>query len=69
MKEPGECKATLTVGLDGKPKDIAPNCTPDEYNKLIQAAIEDMRFEPGVKDGKPAEWPGFQVPLKLGQER
>lgn len=67
--QPGECLVKMTVGLDGKPKDVVPNCTPDKYNKLLQEALEDMRFEPGTQAGKPVEWPGFEYPMRLGQER
>lgn len=64
---PGACNLTLTVGADGKAKDIEPNCTPDKYNKSITTAVKKMKFEPGQKDGKPIDWPNFKKPLSLGK--
>jgi hypothetical protein len=65
INEPGTCKATFTVGVDGKPKDIQPNCTPDKYNKLIGEAIGKMRYTPGQKGGQAVDWPGVEFPLTL----
>lgn len=67
MKVRGEgvCEVKYTVGADGKPKDIAPNCTPEGYNAPIAAAIAKMKFKPGLKDGAPTDWPGLSMPIKL----
>ena len=54
-----------TVGADGKPKDIVPNCTPEAYNELISAAIAKMEFKPALKGGAPTDWPGLSMPVKL----
>jgi hypothetical protein len=63
----GVCEVKYTVGADGKPKDIQPNCTPEDFNKPITAAIGNMEFKPGEKGGQPTDWPGLSMPLKLGK--
>ncbi len=65
VKEEGICEVKYTVGADGKPKDIAPNCTPDGYNGPISEAIAKMTFKPGLKGGAPTDWPGMSMPIKL----
>ncbi|MEQ1784243.1 MAG: hypothetical protein ABMA14_23050 [Hyphomonadaceae bacterium] len=65
VKEEGVCEVKYTVGADGKPKDIAPNCTPAGYNEPIAAAIAKMEFKPGLKAGAPTDWPGMSMPIKL----
>ncbi|MEZ5936920.1 MAG: hypothetical protein R3C52_01720 [Hyphomonadaceae bacterium] len=64
-KTGGVCDATFTVGVDGKPKDIHPNCDPAKLDKQIEKAIERMEYEPGMKDGKPVEWPDVKQPMNL----
>ena len=59
----GKCNVTLTVGVDGKPKDIKPNCTPTDLNSRINEAAKKMTFQPGLKGGQPIEWPNFTMPL------
>jgi len=63
----GMCDVKYTVGADGKPKDVQPNCTPDEYNDLIIAAMAKMVFTPGQKGGAPTDWPGISMPVKLAK--
>ena len=65
IDQPGVCNVKMTVGADGKPKDIQPNCQPDAYNRPIAEAIAKMRFEAGQKGGKPVDWPDFAYPLNL----
>lgn len=64
VDEEGVCEATFTVGADGKPKDIEPNCTPDRYDSYIVDIIADMEYEPGMKEGQAVDWP-MTMPLKL----
>jgi hypothetical protein len=63
----GACQIKYTVGADGKPKDIQPNCEPTNYNEAITAAIGKMKFKPGEKGGAPTDWPGMSMPLKLAK--
>jgi len=63
----GMCDVKYTVGADGKPKDVQPNCTPEEYNDLIIAAMAKMVFTPGQKGGAPTDWPGISMPVKLAK--
>lgn len=65
VKVEGVCAVKYTVGADGKPTDIAPNCTPEMYNDLITAAVAKMTFKPGLKGGAPTIWPGMSMPVKL----
>ena len=67
VDKPGKCAAKYTVGADGKPKDIVPNCEPAAYNDKIIEAMKKMVFEPGQKDGKPTEWPGLSTPITLSK--
>lgn len=61
----GSCNIKVTVTASGKPKDIVPNCTPADYDKHIAAAVEKMVFEPATTDGKPVDWPNFEMPISL----
>ena len=65
VDQEGSCDVRYTVGANGKPKDIVPNCTPPEYNDLIAAAVAKMVFSPGQKGGAPTDWPGVSMPIKL----
>lgn len=60
------CDPTFTIGADGKPKDIVPNCTPQALNPAILEAIKKMEYTPGQKGGQPTDWPGMQMPMNLG---
>jgi hypothetical protein len=61
----GTCDVKYTVGADGVPKDIQPNCTEVALNPHIAEAVAKMRFEPGQKGGQPTEWPGMSLPMNL----
>ena len=62
----GKCNVVFTVGTDGAPKDIKPNCENRELNPRISAAVKKMKYEPGMKGGKAVDWPNVSVPLNLG---
>lgn len=66
LKKEGMCDVRYTVGANGSPKDIVPNCTPPEYNDKIAEIVAKMEFKPGLKGGAPTDWPGMSMPLKLG---
>ena len=61
----GVCEVKYTVGADGAPKDIQPNCTPEAYNEKIAEAVGKMDFVPAQKGGVPTDWPGLSMPIKL----
>jgi hypothetical protein len=63
VRSGAKCNVTLTVGADGKPKDIAPNCTPTDINSRVNEAVKKMMFQPGLKGGQPVDWPNYQMPL------
>ncbi|MEZ6030632.1 MAG: hypothetical protein R3C46_12895 [Hyphomonadaceae bacterium] len=65
VNQEGACKVKFTVGVDGKPKDIQPNCDPAAYDPLITAAVERMKYTPGEKDGQPTDWPNLSLPINL----
>ena len=52
----GSCNMSYTVGVDGKPKNIVPNCTPAKFDRYMKEAIEHMHFTPGEKGGKQVDW-------------
>lgn len=60
------CDPTFTVGADGKPKDIVPNCKPQQLNQYIVEAIKKMVYTPGQKGGQPTDWPNMTMPMSLG---
>jgi hypothetical protein len=62
VNKPGKCEVELTVGADGKPKDIKSTCDPDRYNVPITEAVKEMEFVPGTKNGVAADWPGYKLP-------
>ena len=59
------CDPTFTVGVDGKPKDIVPNCKPQSLNPAITEAIKKLVYMPGQKDGQPVDWPNMAMPMNL----
>ena len=61
----GTCNLNFTVGADGNPKDIKPNCEPRELNPRINDAVKKMKYTPGEKGGKPVDWPNMTIPLNL----
>ena len=63
----GVCEIEYTVGVNGKPKDIQPNCDPSAFDDHIRTAIERMEYEPGMREGKAVDWPGVKMPLKLSK--
>lgn len=65
VNEEGSCDVKFTVGANGKPKDIQPNCTPAAYNDKIIAAMGRMSYTPAQKGGQATDWPGLSMPLKL----
>ena len=67
VDEEGVCEVVFTVGADGKPKDVEPNCTPSAYDRYVSDIIEDMRYEPGMRDGAAVDWPNMSMPLKMSK--
>jgi hypothetical protein len=61
----GTCDVKYTVGADGVPKDIQPNCSEEALNKHIAEAVARMKYEPGQKGGQPVDWPGMSMPMNL----
>lgn len=66
VDEEGMCNVEFVVGVDGKPKDIEPNCDPSKYDRYIVDIIAKTEYEPGTKNGEPADWP-MSMPLKLSK--
>lgn len=66
LRTPGVCNTKFTVGADGVPKNIVPDCTPATYNEKVAAALAKMKFKPGLKGGQPVDWPNMTKPLKIG---
>src|SRR5262245_34918709 len=64
-KKQGTCDVKYTIGANGVPKDIVPNCTEKELDPHIAEAIGRMQFEPGQKGGQPVDWPGMSMPMNL----
>jgi TonB family protein len=52
--EGGTVTISLTVGVDGQPRDLKVECAsaPDLAEKALES-INTWKFEPGTKDGKP----------------
>ena len=69
VNKEGSCNMSYTVGADGVPKDIKPNCTPQKFDRWIAKAVEKMRFRPGERDGKPVDWPLTDQSLTLTAKR
>jgi hypothetical protein len=65
VDDAGTCNVTYTVGADGKPKDIQPNCSTPAFNPGIAEAVGKMQFQPGQKGGQPTDWPGMTMPMNL----
>jgi len=65
VDESGVCNVKYSVGADGKVKDVTPNCQPAAYDARIVEAMKKMEFQPGLKGGKPVDWPGLSMPMNL----
>ena len=65
IDQEGKCDVKYTVGADGKPKDIVPACDFPALDPHISEAVSKMRYEPGLKGGKPTDWPGMSMPMNL----
>jgi hypothetical protein len=66
-KKEGSCDVKFTVGANGSPKDIVPNCTEAALNSHIVEAVAKMKYEPGQKGGQPTDWPGLSMPMNLAK--
>jgi hypothetical protein len=69
VEDLGACNVTYTVGADGKPKDVKPNCTTQGLNAGIAEAVGKMEYQPGLKGGQPVDWPGMQMPMNLSKPK
>ena len=48
----------LVVGVDGRPRDIKVEASPDkDFAKNAVDAVKQWRFDPAIRDGKPVELP------------
>jgi hypothetical protein len=65
LKESDRCELKFTVGADGIPKDIQPNCTVEAANLPLIEAVKKMKFTPAQKDGQPTDWPGMVMPVGI----
>jgi hypothetical protein len=66
IRQPGECMVEFTVGIDGKPKDMKPVCTPAEYAPYALRAMETVEYLPEIFDGEVFETEGGKQPFKFG---
>jgi hypothetical protein len=66
LRQPGECMVEFTVGVDGKPKDMKPNCTPEAYNEYAVKAMATVEYLPEIFAGEVFETEGFKQPFKFG---
>ncbi len=64
--EDGECMVTFTVGKDGKPKDIKPECTPEAYAPYAVKAMATVEYLPEIFDGDTWDTEGVRQPFKFG---
>lgn len=65
LKQTDKCDLKFTVGADGAPKDIQPNCTVEAANEPLIAAVQKMKYTPGEKGGQPTDWPGISMPVSV----
>jgi hypothetical protein len=66
LREPGECMVEFTVGLDGKPKDMKPTCTPETYAPYALKAMATVEYLPEIFAGEMFETEGLRQPFKFG---
>ena len=65
LKQEDRCDLKFTVGADGVPKDIQPNCTAEAANPPLLEAIAKMKFTPAEKGGVATDWPGMSMPVSI----
>ena len=61
-----ECNAVFTVGEDGKPRHVEPNCSDPRYDPYIVQAVESMEYEPEIFDGEIFATEGVKQPFVFG---
>lgn len=66
LKLGGECNTVFTVGLDGKPKDIKPNCNPPDYDPYVIKAMASVTYSVELFAGEQFETEGVKQPFKFG---
>ena len=65
LKKDDRCDLKFTVGADGVPKDIQPNCTVESANEPLVQAVQKMKYTPAEKGGQPTDWPGISMPVSI----
>ena len=63
FKQDDKCDLKFTVGADGVPKDIQPNCTVEAANPPLIEAVAKMKYTPAEKGGVATDWPGISMPV------
>ena len=61
----GSCEAVFTVGVDGKPKDIKPNCTAPVLDPFVIRAVESMVYLPEIYRYEVFEAEGVKQPFNF----
>lgn len=67
LKQNDKCDLKFTVGADGVPKDIQPNCTAESANLPLTEAVKKMKYTPAEKGGQPTDWPGISMPVSIAK--
>lgn len=65
LKQDDKCDLKFTVGADGVPKDIQPNCTTEAANPPLIEAVAKMKYTPAEKGGVATDWPGISMPVSI----
>jgi hypothetical protein len=65
LKQADRCDLKFTIGADGVPKDIQPNCTVEAANPPLIEAVAKMKYTPAQKGGAPTDWPGISMPVSI----
>ncbi len=68
LKPEDKCDLKFTVGADGVPKDIVPNCTIEAADPLVIEAVKNMKYTPAEKGGAPTDWPGISMPISIAKK-
>lgn len=69
LKQEDRCDLKFTVGADGVPKDIQPNCTVEAANPPLIEAVQKMKYTPAEKGGAPTDWPGMSMPVSIAPKK
>ncbi len=66
----GDCEVVLNITAQGVPYDVVATCTNNVFERNAQRAVERVRFQPGIENGRQVGLRGLVYPMefRMGEE-